>query len=37
MMMVVEDGHRQMFNSNLGGVIRILNLGNDFKGLHIIV
>ncbi len=37
MMMVVEDGHRQMFNPNLGGVVRILNLGNDFRGLHKIV
>jgi len=32
--MVVEDVHRQMFNLDLGGVVEILNLSNDFRGLH---
>jgi hypothetical protein len=36
-MMVVEDGHRQMFNPDLGGVVGILNLSNDFRSLHKIV
>ncbi len=35
--MVVENGHKQMFNPDLGGVVGILNLGNDFRGLHRIV
>ncbi len=35
--MVVENGHRQMFNTDLSDVVGILNLGNDFRGLHRIV
>jgi hypothetical protein len=34
MMIVVEYGHKQMFYFDLGGVARILNLGNDFGSLH---
>jgi hypothetical protein len=34
MMMIVEDGHKQAFNPNLGGVIGILNPRNYFGVLH---
>jgi hypothetical protein len=37
MIMIVEDGHKQAFNPNLGGVggvVGILNPRNDFRGLH---
>jgi hypothetical protein len=34
MMMIIEDGHKQIFNLNLGGVVRILNPRNDFGGSH---
>jgi hypothetical protein len=37
MVMVVEDAHKQMFNPNLGGVVRTLKLGKDFGTLHQIV
>jgi hypothetical protein len=32
--MVDEDGHKQMFNLDLGGVTWTLNPGNDFEGSH---
>jgi hypothetical protein len=34
MMMIVEDGHKQALNPNLGDVVRILNPRNDFGGSH---
>jgi len=37
MMIVIEYGHKQVFYFDPGGVARILNLGNDFGGSHIIV
>jgi hypothetical protein len=37
MMVVVENGHKQTFNPNLGDVTRTLNPRNDFGGLHQIV
>jgi hypothetical protein len=37
MMILAEYIHKQMFYFDLGGVARILNLGNDFGGSHIIV
>jgi hypothetical protein len=37
MIMVVKDEHIQVSNLNLSGVIRILNLGNDFGGSYKII
>jgi len=37
MMTVDEYGHKQVFYFDLGGVARILNLGNVFGGSHRIV
>ncbi len=33
-MMVDEDGHKQMFNLDIGGVTWTLNPHNDFEGLY---
>lgn len=33
-LVVVEDGYMQMFNFDLGGVARVLNLNNDIAASH---
>jgi hypothetical protein len=37
MLTIAKDGHMQMFNPNLGCVVRILKPGNDFGCSHEIV
>ncbi len=32
--MIVDNGHKQAFNINLSGVVRIHNPRNDFGGSH---